>query len=533
MQQRYCRRGCGVLEEQLPRVAAPNCLIMRLSLSLLAGSVRAATLAAPLLNHLELPPVAITEDGRGAVLVEGVTPVPIGLYAMIFASYPPVGQFRPMEPADWESLVHNGYNAAVSLHFSWADIQPQPPPAPLNFSLLTAALDSIDKACIVYGKDASCLPVFLKPYFAKHPDWSYTGHNVSVPTVAKNALGMRVVVRPTDPTTGVDRWNKYINEAGVEAGRAIPISTDPLWQEQVAKLMRGVGEWLEKIDPSATRVRVVHFSGPVMSSLQMRPGPQELFQWMDNSGTDTLGMQWSKPDHLAAWKSMAQKMPDWGPAFEKRAWTFDFTVLPPNRRNASQIFLDTVDQAAVFGVLAASHPRGPGAVIAKTESLHVQLWAQSCVTCGRWSPSTGRCEFVADPTGQQSFATEYNSLPNEIPYQLIGSRVGRHGWENFAALAMEGLASNHSKIPAMFPIATLAKFSMWRDMNASKPALAQGTLWAEIWRHEAINPAGFPSCETAIDLSEGLGKWDADLRQNFPRAISVHSTPVSPLATGS
>ena len=93
--------------------------------------------------------------------------------------------------------------------------------------------------------------------------------------------------------------------------------------------------------------------------------------------------------------------------------------------------------------------------------------------------------------------------------------MGRHGWENFAALAMQGLASNHSKIPAMFPVSTLAKFSMWQDMNSSEPVQAQGALWAEVWRHEAVNPAGFPSCESAVALSEGLGMWDADLRRNF------------------
>jgi hypothetical protein len=127
---------------------------------------------------------------------------------------------------------------------------------------------------------------------------------------------------------------------------------------------------------------------------------------------------------------------------------------------------------------------------------------------------------VADPAGKQSFATEYDRLPDEIPYQMIGARVGRHGWENFAGLAMVGLESNRSKIPAMFPVSTLAKFSMWQDMNASNPVLAQGTLWAEIWRHEAINPSGFPSCETASDLAIDLGSWDKDLRAVFAQFSS-------------
>ena len=430
----------------------------------------------------------VTTDGRGALLAEGIAAVPIGVYAMIFASYPAKGQFKPMLATDWDALVRNGYVAAISLHFSWADIQPEAPPAALNFSLLTAALDAIDKACTVHGKGAGCLPVFLKPYLAKHPPWSYTGANVSVPTVSKNVLGMRVVVRPTNATTGYDAWDKNIDEAGVEASRAIPISTDPVWQAQVATLMRGVGGWLEEVDPAASRVRVCHFAGPVMSSLQMRPGPHELFQWMDNIDPDTLGMQWSKAAHIKAWKDAAAEMVRWSPAFGKRAWAFDFTVLPLSHHNTSQLFLDTAEQKSVFDALAATHPRGPGALIAKTESLHVDLWPPTCITCGRWSPAS-LCAFVPDPEhGMQSFATQYKSLPDQIPYHLIGSRAGRHGWENFAALEMQGLTSNHSKIPAMFPVSTLAKFSMWQDMNSTKPVQAQ-VLY--LWPHFLLFCGGF------------------------------------------
>ena len=56
---------------------------------------------------------------------------------------------------------------------------------------------------------------------------------------------------------------------------------------------------------------------------------------------------------------MAAEMAGWSPAFAKRTWAFDFTVLPSSRRNASQLFLDTADQKSVFDVLAAAHPRGP------------------------------------------------------------------------------------------------------------------------------------------------------------------------------
>ena len=64
--------------------------------------------------------------------------------------------------------------------------------------------------------------MFLKPFLAHHPDWSYTGPQVGVATVAKNVLGMRVVVRPTNASSGVDLWDKHIGTAGVEASRARP-----------------------------------------------------------------------------------------------------------------------------------------------------------------------------------------------------------------------------------------------------------------------------------------------------------------------
>ena len=136
-----------------------------------------------------------------------------------------------------------------------------------------------------------------------------------------------------------------------------------------------------------------------MSSLQMRPGPSQMFEFMANSGADTLGMGWSKAGHIAAWQAAARAVanlsnlnsnlnPNLNPdaravtreQFAKRAWAFDFTVLPPNARNASQLYLDTAEQQSVFDVLAGSHPMGPGAVIAKTESLHVDLGAG----CNTW-----------------------------------------------------------------------------------------------------------------------------------------------------
>jgi hypothetical protein len=69
-----------------------------------------------------LPPVKVSADGRFATVAPGTSAVPIGLYAMIYATYPPAGthgsQFLPMTASDWESVARRGEVAAISLQVS-------------------------------------------------------------------------------------------------------------------------------------------------------------------------------------------------------------------------------------------------------------------------------------------------------------------------------------------------------------------------------------------------------------------------------
>jgi hypothetical protein len=125
---------------------------------------------------------------------------------------------------------------------------------------------------------------------------------------------------------------------------------------------------------------------------------------MSNTGTDLLGMNWTKTGHIDAWRRAATDFASSSPsAFAKRPWAFDFTVLPPSGRNASQLFLDTADQVAAFSAVESAHPAGPGAVLAKTESLHVDL-----------VPGSTTCEFVPDPQHSRgSFAVEYLAPDNQ------------------------------------------------------------------------------------------------------------------------
>lgn len=463
-----------------------------------------------MLGAPELPPPELSADGRRALLANGTAPISIGLYAMIFVEYPKThSQFPPMTPADFRGLVR-GPATGVSMHFSWADIQPRAPsPGDSGFSssLLDAFLDSIDAACVAEGLPKACLPVFLKPFLAREPDWSYRGPPATTnrPTIAMNELGMRVVVQPRE-------WIPFPND--VVPNSTIPISTDPAWQRQVNAATAFVADWLERADPNATRVTMVHFFPPVMTSLQMRPGPQQLFEYMANNGTDTIGMDWSKAAHIDAWRKHARNM-SYYPAFSKRVWAFDFTNLPKHApKNGSgpvPLYLDTSDQKLVFDELVAAHPRGPGAVVAKTESLHVDLGTP---------PNASRCDFVPDPVhSPRSFARQYAQAA-DIPYALIGSRKWRHGWENFAPLEMPALPHNTTQIPGMYPVPVLANNSLYLDMIAKPyPLNPQGTLWSEIWRFEAINTSAAPACVSPSVLERQIRDWDSSMRQVYAQSL--------------
>ena len=115
--------------------------------------------------------------------------------------------------------------------------------------------------------------------------------------------------------------------------------------------------------------------------------------------------------------------------------------------------MGTAEQARVFHALASSHPRGPGAVIAKADSLHVDLAAR----CAHCAPTPD----PELPSGQ-SFARQYlDSRGGAIPYGFIGGRRFRHGWEDFAPLAMSALPSSRSSVPAMYPVPQVSKTPRW------------------------------------------------------------------------
>jgi len=220
------------------------------------------------------------------VIANGTSPIPLGLYGMVFATYPTHkgDQFQPMTAHDFRNLVR-GPIAAVSLHFTWADIQPDPPPSlresaaekqgirghgtygddEFTSAPLDAFLASLDSACVAEGRLDGCLPVFLKPYFAFEPAWTYTGPaaaNSSAPEMATNVLGMRVVLQPR-------AWNPY--EGPVVPNTTIPVSTDPAWHRQVSRMTAFVDGWLSTADPQCTRIPVLHFIPPVMTSVRTTP----------------------------------------------------------------------------------------------------------------------------------------------------------------------------------------------------------------------------------------------------------------------
>lgn len=52
------------------------------------------------------------------------------------------------------------------------------PCLPFCSSLLDRFLERLDHACVSVGRPAHCLPIFLKPYMAREPAWTYDGPEV-------------------------------------------------------------------------------------------------------------------------------------------------------------------------------------------------------------------------------------------------------------------------------------------------------------------------------------------------------------------
>eukprot|EP00039_Didymoeca_costata_P021587 m.344922 g.344922 ORF g.344922 m.344922 type:complete len:478 (-) comp25425_c0_seq1:87-1520(-) len=449
----------------------------------------------------------LLKNGTFVKLSPNTSPVPIGLYSMLFVHYDETdyhNQFPQISVKDFQEIIRSRYIKAISMHFTWADIQPTDAPC-CDPTLLNNFLTMLDKACALEGLPHSCLPIFMKPYFAHEPSWTYDGPPASSgdPFLACNNVGMKVLVQPRD-------WNPHFGP--VVPNVTIPISTDPGWQNQVAKLTAFLDSWLAEIDPNATRIPIVHFAGPVMTSLQMRPGPSQMFDSLSNDGYDKFGMEWTKAGHIKAWTDLATAFKQY-PAMGKRAWAFDFTVLPPKSNNASFIDLDTSDQVQVFEALAAAHPDGPGAVIAKTESLHVDL-----------AKTSHTCAFVANATNPGSFASQ-SLEKDDIAYQFIMNRTYRHGWENFAPLEMPSLPYNKSDIPSMFPLSQLITNSLYSDLGKELdnkiPNVPAGAIWAEIWRYESTNTSAAPSCVSPSELSSSMAQWDSRLREEYKRSLEL------------
>ena len=64
-----------------------------------------------------MPLPIISPDGRGAVIAHGTTPIPVGLYAMIFASYPSTGTTPPgAQDASCGQFRSTGATPLRSLH---------------------------------------------------------------------------------------------------------------------------------------------------------------------------------------------------------------------------------------------------------------------------------------------------------------------------------------------------------------------------------------------------------------------------------
>jgi hypothetical protein len=138
--------------------------------------------------------------------------------------------------------------------------------------------------------------------------------------------------------------------------------------------------------------------------------------------------------------------------------------------------------------------------------------------------SAHTCSFQPKPWSSPSgFAYTYINHSAEQPYNYIGSRKFRHGWEDFAPIAYGGLRTNTSEIPSMYPIPLLANFSTRVPAEPPAAGAPTGALWAEIWRAEALNVSLMPACVEPTVLKAQLGAWDEQLRRDFRLALEAAS----------
>lgn len=418
---------------------------------------------------------AWADQGKAIQLASGTAPVPVGLYSMIRVPQcqAPDGQ----DPAI-ATIIRQPFVQALALGMTWEDLQPGP--GEFTFDKVQMCLDAIARYSQQAGRPQS-MPVLLKLYVADFtPRWmmSDTVDESTEPHVVTNKIGMKVLRMPSHQDATGRR---------LEA-REHPFSIDPVYHEQLRKMMAVLAAGLDRVDPKAVRVPMIHVIGPAMNSNQMRMPGVDLFP---NRGEDRWGAGWTKEKHLAAWKSVCVSMRDF-PAFAKRVWVFNFTNL--RARTPGALALTTSDQVSVFDAIRAAHPAGPAAVVAKEESFTVDF---------------GRAGNKVPTSEGSRWRNQMLEHREQIPYYYLAELPLAHAWEVWAGLSFK----RDRRAPAQYPMSEAIENSLFSDLNQPHPSKPQGTLWVELWMEETLRPEHLERFDGSSDpLPESLKRWDEAIR---------------------
>ena len=425
---------------------------------------------------------AVAED-RSLEIAKGAARVPPGIYVMVRSSQL-IGDQHFGESGLVEILKRR-WVTAIALGLNWDVIFPEKNPD--SYDALNMLLNEVRDASKKTGR-VEPIPIFLKVYPVL-PPWMQRDNpstssddgkrsDITNDAFVKNKLGMTVLSRPTRR----DATGREI------PGRDYPISTDPAYQERLVQVMDKVSRWLERVDPNAEEIRLVHVIGPGMESNTMRPLAGSAFL-TERSVPGAL--KWSKESLINAWINVSTQMANF-PAFRKRCWVFNMTNLSPQRSNSNGFGLTVDDQLKVVNALRRAHPLGKDAILLKTEDLTVDFNNVS----GRFNP-----------LGRQALWRNQLLQGESYPYRYIASEKLHHGWELWASF----FVSRDKRSSSLYPISQLIENSLYSDLQSPRPHVAQGTLWVEIWPDEVLHASEIRTDEDGVTFDQEMQMWHDEL----------------------
>ncbi len=438
------------------------------------------------------------EDPRmGLVKHDGLPAIPIGLMAYI----------RYVELANNEDRIDyllrqcgkNGFIHSLSLRVHWADIlHKENGKLHIRPEGIGHLIDKINaKSKNLHGNG---LPIFLKFFFEYFPE------ELCTPGTENGK---------TYETTMPDREDFYCYRL---RGKYIPISTEKAYHTLLEEVMEKVSTWLHNYDPMGTRIPMLAFIGPFMSSNQMRVPNSAAPDDFPPNGSSTLhGIQWTKVEHVRAFEKFARLMGEQKyPGFAHRYWVFNYTY-------SGRYPLTTLDQKGVADILKASHPYGESGVLFKSESLCVNFNAKN----DRFDPAlmprpTIKTQNMkTSPNRNASWRFKMLRDGPRSPYKTIVDSRLSHGWEIYRQFnykfERKKKQGRGTQTATMYPLDSMIDNTVFTNPHLRKGW--QGTLWVEIKKEEAIRSEKLFRLDTGGPLAPWLKTYDNSIREGVLRAV--------------